>query len=732
MYLHSIRLQNFLSHKDTYIPFEYPMAMSIVGLNGAGKSTIVEGIYYALTGKILRSANLNDVTNNEAEFHRVELTIIHDQQEINIIREYHKNKTNRKKHVLVRSRPKDSGEEWAVLTTRSVATDWNISETLFGLDGESARNTFIVGQNDIDGISTLGPSERRNLLIDLLCEGRTVAKVNKQIQASLKKINQSIGDLTARRLALVRDILNDEEVQALHAENRLLETQIAELESTLLNFHKRKRFRTIASIITSSGLDPITFAEGVNRYMNSFLPAILKHNARRQQMRENLQSQINNLRERYVELKSQVSEIPGLEKEVAGLAKYKKDAAKLSEQRDALIAKKARLEQVLLLDSPEQGGSCPTCGRPIAEHEAEHIRQYRAEAKNSYDELINSLAELEARIKKVAESETRYNKRNERLKYLKNVIQPEFERVESQGIVLRQKLSPENRKAFVMEFLQKSPLIHILNSDEFRESLYAYRIYKSIKREIDDFIVDEARNLPADSFKGEDDADDEGTIIFKSEAELEKHISQLRSKLVKNQYRIEQSENSQKLLQDIEKALNEYREQAEIDNMLLRVLSVKDGAPAMALEESLQQLSLVATQYAVNLANDVLKVEFISRKQTQSGDEVPTLDIQITKRDGVVNYGALSGGERVKIAFAIRVAISAMLLSSRNIQFFILDEAMASLDYESRQKLVALLQKMNIPQIFVITHLEDVASMYSMVAYVTRDGNKGSRVEVSS
>ena len=49
MRLLSIHLQNFRQHEDTHIEFERGLT-GIIGANGAGKSTILEGIAWALYG----------------------------------------------------------------------------------------------------------------------------------------------------------------------------------------------------------------------------------------------------------------------------------------------------------------------------------------------------------------------------------------------------------------------------------------------------------------------------------------------------------------------------------------------------------------------------------------------------------------------------------------------------------------------------------------------------------
>lgn len=74
--LKSITLKNFLSHKDTYIDFTTYSGLSMIegrtedghySSNGSGKSTIFEGVYYALTGKTIRGLTADAVVNSVAK-----------------------------------------------------------------------------------------------------------------------------------------------------------------------------------------------------------------------------------------------------------------------------------------------------------------------------------------------------------------------------------------------------------------------------------------------------------------------------------------------------------------------------------------------------------------------------------------------------------------------------------------------------------------------------------------
>ena len=70
--LERIRLENFLSHRDTVVELG-PGVNVFIGDNGAGKTSILEAIYYALTGSGWRSRGVGDLVNRNAASARVEL-----------------------------------------------------------------------------------------------------------------------------------------------------------------------------------------------------------------------------------------------------------------------------------------------------------------------------------------------------------------------------------------------------------------------------------------------------------------------------------------------------------------------------------------------------------------------------------------------------------------------------------------------------------------------------------
>ena len=80
-----LKLNNFKSHEHTVIKFEKGISV-IVGENGAGKSTILEAISFALfkqhTGK-----KIDDLVRNNADSMSVELEFISNGGQYKIVRE---------------------------------------------------------------------------------------------------------------------------------------------------------------------------------------------------------------------------------------------------------------------------------------------------------------------------------------------------------------------------------------------------------------------------------------------------------------------------------------------------------------------------------------------------------------------------------------------------------------------------------------------------------------------
>ncbi|MEE1134611.1 MAG: SMC family ATPase, partial [Methanobrevibacter sp.] len=84
-----LKLNNFKSHEHTVIPFDKGISV-IVGENGAGKSTILEAISFALF-KQHTAKKIDDLVRNNANAMSVELEFTSNGRDYKIIREKRSN-----------------------------------------------------------------------------------------------------------------------------------------------------------------------------------------------------------------------------------------------------------------------------------------------------------------------------------------------------------------------------------------------------------------------------------------------------------------------------------------------------------------------------------------------------------------------------------------------------------------------------------------------------------------
>jgi len=78
-----LRLKDFLSHQDTVVTFPGDINV-IIGHNGAGKSSLIDGITFALFKK--GRGNREDMIRQGASSAEVDLTLRTDRGEIRIVR----------------------------------------------------------------------------------------------------------------------------------------------------------------------------------------------------------------------------------------------------------------------------------------------------------------------------------------------------------------------------------------------------------------------------------------------------------------------------------------------------------------------------------------------------------------------------------------------------------------------------------------------------------------------
>ncbi len=154
-----LKLNNFKSHDHTVITFDRGISV-IVGENGAGKSTILEAISFALfkqhTGK-----KIDDLVRNNSNAMSVELEFTSNNRQYRIVRE----KRSNLKSSIYKKTSADSGYVHICTGDREVAAE---IRQILDIDSDLFLNAIYIRQGEIAELVDKTPAEKKQLIGKLL------------------------------------------------------------------------------------------------------------------------------------------------------------------------------------------------------------------------------------------------------------------------------------------------------------------------------------------------------------------------------------------------------------------------------------------------------------------------------------------------------------------------------------------------------------------------------------
>jgi DNA repair protein SbcC/Rad50 len=166
----------------------------------------------------------------------------------------------------------------------------------------------------------------------------------------------------------------------------------------------------------------------------------------------------------------------------------------------------------------------------------------------------------------------------------------------------------------------------------------------------------------------------------------------------------------------------------------LREAFGKRGIQAMIIEAAVPEIEVNTNDLLRRMTGGRMNVRFNTQKETQAGDVRETLDIQIADELGTRAYENFSGGEQFRVNFAIRIALSKLLAhrAGAQLQTLIIDEGFGSQDTLGREKLVDAINSVqdDFNLILVITHIDELKDAFPARIDVTKT-SEGSQISVA-
>lgn len=160
----------------------------------------------------------------------------------------------------------------------------------------------------------------------------------------------------------------------------------------------------------------------------------------------------------------------------------------------------------------------------------------------------------------------------------------------------------------------------------------------------------------------------------------------------------------------------------------------RNGIQAMIVEGVLPELEDEANRLLRQMSTGQLEVSFRSQRQAQSRDSIiETLDIVIRDEIGERPYALFSGGEAFRVNFAVRVALSKLLArrAGASIDMLVIDEGFGTQDSRGRDGLIEALRSIeeDFQTILVITHIGEIRELFPTRIDVVKT-ERGSQVTV--
>ena len=159
----------------------------------------------------------------------------------------------------------------------------------------------------------------------------------------------------------------------------------------------------------------------------------------------------------------------------------------------------------------------------------------------------------------------------------------------------------------------------------------------------------------------------------------------------------------------------------------------KKGVQAMLIDTAIPQIEDEANRLLGRMTDNQMHLSLDTQRDTKKGDTVETLEIRIADALGTRAYDAFSGGEAMRVNFAVRIALSRLLArrAGARLETLVIDEGFGTLDASGRERMVEAITSVqeDFRRIIVITHIDELKERFPAQIEITKTP-AGSRWEL--
>jgi len=768
MILKEVKLQNFKSYGELQtIDLRAVDAASIIGANGAGKSTIIEALTFALYGRSTaterKELGIEAIIRDGEDEALASVTFEKDGQIYTVERT---------------ARRTGSGKATLLSSSRKVIQAGMLQvskrvESIVGMDYETFVSSTIIRQDEMDKISGLRPGDRKQILSKIFGL-ELYDKLKKNTHEKLVETKVELAASEQVRSQLSQTILNEKDVLS-----SLQEAEVTQKQAQ--------------SSITKSRVA----LEAVEVEIKKVLSEKTKYDVKRTHI-ESLEREIANANRELEETSEEVEEakeakqtLATIDKQIEGAKTIEAETEGAVKLRDEVNNSVIKLEQKVrhinqqiteeqdhhAVVKAAKTAECPVCKRPLDEKHRKKVLeqydtalselktelesnnvQYLAEKTRLEKEILPKLRELERQGKQAQDLQVKKAGLDSIVSRLSDLVNKEKKLKTEIAEKTEQKRAEESESEILEKAVEEYDKLEKERSD-LSERLAVLREKKakleSIVSSLPDLIETQAKlnSEMAQKTKQKEEEESELKTLEKAVEEYDKlerqktnlseRLAELREEKAGAESSIKHLKTQAKEISNAKAELEHLKSQSGEQMRAMEIYSIledafgKDGIPTAILTDLVPHVEEEASRILQELSNGRMTINFRFGRQTKGGTQTDELVIEAEDNTGVHPVTRFSGGERMRINLALRLGISEEIARRSGykgkIETLIIDEGFGALDEEGLQATIEILRQLRqkFKHITIISHVDDVKDAFDTKLAVAKNPKGESIIQIA-
>ena len=717
-----IHIKNIRSHEDFVFKPHLTGVTSINGVNGSGKSTIVNSFSWCLYGtKFSGQKNKTFIRDGvDAKEKEVSVTsyILVNGEEYKIKRKLLDNKGTCECNVF-----KKKDEEYIKEAGPAVSHTERYIRELLGIDEKGFLSSIFIQQKQVDQIISASAKERSIIIEKLtgilaLTKSIDLAKEEyKTLQKAANLINVEDDSEVIKKINTEKDTINELRnfLNNGKKDYDLLKEQI-EIKNQELEEEDKKQ--EIKNQLTQEYIQTKSNISNYNKVIDENIKMlennkknkkvkVLQNEDELKEKQKELNTKIKTETDKYNYIKSVLLSLEEkinkkiildlellIEETTEYIQKLEKDIEDKTTEKLVLKTEITHNNQ-LIKALKNNDASCPVCGSPI-EEEFQSLEELVEKTKNKKEYFKNIEVEIVSLTSKLNEEKNNLNIYNQNLVFKK----------EKEEALLLYKEKEKELKKLEKVIKKIDTELSVVNNHLSEINLHKEAI--SLTKEIEQNVIEYTNRLneekekkkQLESKKNELNALDKKSYkVLKDDTLNEnKKFNDLKTDLLqKKQQFMYSKEKYENLILDknrIDKAKLEYDKLMQEVSVYVKMIKLLTEFKKERILNSVPMITDIASDIFMKFTNnDFLKLELNDK-----------FEVIVQTKDNIIRpVGLLSGGELSTAAIALRIAIS-LFLNNEDQSLLILDEVLVSMDDERTQNILETIAEITNTQLIFIAH----------------------------